>query len=103
MRYGCLVSFTDANWDRLYSRLCASAQHTRAALADTHQVAVSSELCRHGRAAIELRRRAAVAEHQFRNQSADFTISRLLGLSAHGAGNGGRKCAKEKTPVTAFF
>jgi hypothetical protein len=26
-----------------------------------------------------------------------------LGLSAHGAGNGGRKCAKEKTPVTAFF
>lgn len=94
MRYGCLVSFTDANWDRLYSRLRASAQHTRAALADTHQVAVSSELRRHSRAAIELRWRAAVAEHQSRNQPADFTVSRLLGLSAHGAGTSGRKWAK---------
>lgn len=103
MRYGCLVSFTDANWDRLYSRLRASAQHARAALADADQVAASGKLCNHGGAAIELWRCAVAAKHQSRDQPADFTVSRLLGLSAHGAGTSGRKWAKEKTPVTVFF
>ena len=100
MRYGCLVSFTDANWDRLYSRLRASAQHARAALADADQVAASGKLCNHGGAAIELWRCAVAAKHQSRDQPADSGAGRVLGVPAAGCAT---RNGEAKTPLAAFF